>query len=123
MPMKVACTPSWPSRVGALHVRQFVRARWPSVCSVSHADRERPDQREVAVAVDREALPIDARFQRAVHGLQKVVAVRLDVEADQVGAQQAVEQFALPRADAEGLRIRPGDVPEDGDARIRALAP
>ena len=56
-------------------------------------------EREMAAAVDREMLPVDARFQSAVHGVQEIVAVRLDVEADQIGAQHAVEQFALPGAD------------------------
>ena len=55
----------------------------------------------MSVALDGEMLPVDSRFQRTVHRLQKVVAVGLDVEADQVGAQQAVQQLRLPRADAE----------------------
>ena len=60
------------------------------------------------------------RFERAIDGFQEIVAVRLDVEADQIRAEQAIQEFALPGADAESLRIGPGDVPEDGHARIRA---
>ena len=44
--------------------------------------------------------------------------MRLDVEAHQVGAQQTFQELALPRADAERFRIRPGNVPENRDARI-----
>ena len=73
----------------------------------------------MVAAVDGQALPIDAGLQRAVHGFQKIVAVRLDVEADEVRAKQAVQQLALPGANAERLRIGPGNVPEDGHAGIR----
>jgi hypothetical protein len=45
--------------------------------------------------------------------------VELRVEADQIGAQQAVEQFALPRTDPESLRVRPWNVPEDRDTGVR----
>ena len=41
-------------------------------------------------------------------------------EADQIGAQQALQQFALPRTNAEGLRVRPRDMPENGHARVWA---
>jgi hypothetical protein len=40
------------------------------------------------------------------------------MEPDQVRAQHAVEQLALPRTNAESLRIRPGNVPEDRNARV-----
>ena len=75
----------------------------------------------LAVAVHRELLPVDAGFQRPVHRFQKVVAMRLHMESDQVGAQQAVQQLPLPGADSKGLRIRPGNVPENRDARIGTL--
>ena len=50
--------------------------------------------------------------------VQKVVAVQRNVEADQIGAQQPIQQLRLPWADAEGLRIGPGNMPEDGHARV-----
>ena len=68
--------------------------------------------------VDRKPLPLNAAFEHLVHGVEEVVAVRLDLEADQVGAQQAVQQFALPGADSERLGIGPGNVPEDRHARV-----
>ena len=46
--------------------------------------------------------------------------MELGVEAHQVGAQQAEEDLLLPGADAEGLEVRPRNVPEEGDARVRA---
>ena len=58
-----------------------------------HADGKRPDAREVIVAVDGEAFPLDAALDGLIHGFEEIIAVRLDVEADQVGAQQAVEKF------------------------------
>ena len=76
----------------------------------------------MAVAADGAALALDARFQHAVHGFQEIVAVRLDVEAHQIGAQQPVQQFALPGANPERFRIGPGNVPEDRHPGVRARA-
>ena len=84
------------------------------------ADRERPSRGSRGrAAADREVLPVDPRLEGALDGLEEVVAVRLRVKADEVRAQQAVEQLVLPRADPEGLGVGPGDVPEDRDARVR----
>ena len=41
------------------------------------------------------------------------------MKADHIRAQHAVQQFALPGANTEGLGIGPGNMPEDGDARVR----
>ena len=76
------------------------------------ADRIGPDAGRQPAAGHRKMLPVDLGFQRAVDGVQEVVAVVLDVEGQQVVAQQAVENFLLPGADAEHLGIRPGNVPE-----------
>ena len=69
-------------------------------------------------AVHRKVLAIDARFQRSVHRLQEIVAMRLDMEADEVGAEHAVQHLALPGADGERLGIGPGNVPELGDDQV-----
>ena len=84
-----------------------------------HADGIRTDERHVAPAVDGESVPFGQRFDGAIDGSQEVVAVRLRVEADEIGANQAVHQLALPRADAEDLGVRPRNVPEDRHARVR----
>src|SRR5271167_193287 len=42
--------------------------------------------RDVALAVDGEAVPLRHRFQCVIHRFQEIVAVRLDVETDQVGS-------------------------------------
>ena len=47
--------------------------------------------------------------------------MRLNVKPDEIGAQQAIHQLALPGADAEGFRVGPGDVPENCHARVRPL--
>jgi hypothetical protein len=83
------------------------------------ADRERPDAGGAVAAGDAEPLAADARLDRAVHRLQEVVAVVLRVEPEQVVAEHAVEQLAGPRADAERLRVRPGDVPELRHHQVR----
>ena len=84
-----------------------------------NADGKRPHHGHVVAAIHVPAVPLDARFQDAVHGLQEIVAVRLDMEPDQVRSQQSVEQLALPRTDAERFRVRPRDMPEHADARVR----
>src|SRR5208283_4022708 len=45
----------------------------------------------------------------------------LYVEADEVGAQQSIQQFPLPGADGKGFRCRPWDVPKNGYPRIRSF--
>src|SRR5260370_33185105 len=47
--------------------------------------------------------------------------MRLNVKADQVRAEQPLQQAALPGADAGGLGVRARDMPENGQARGGAL--
>src|SRR5580704_18298597 len=82
------------------------------------ANRKWTDQRDVAVPLHCKSLPFNARLDCAVHGLEKIIAVRLNMEADQVGAQEAVNELALPGTNAEGLRIGPRNVPENCDAGV-----
>ncbi len=70
------------------------------------------------VALDREVLPIDARLQHMVDRVQKVVAMRPDMEPDQIRAQQAIQQFPLPRADLKGLGSGPGNMPENRNSCV-----
>ena len=74
----------------------------------------------MALAIHREEVPIRKRLQRSVDGFQKIVAMRLNVEPDEIGSQQAIDQLALPRTDSEDFRIGPGNVPEDGHTRVGA---
>ena len=83
-----------------------------------HADGKRLDHGAMVFAVDGKMFPIDSRFQRAVHGLEEVVAMRLDVKSDQIRAQHSVDQFPLPGADAECFSIRPGNMPENCNPRV-----
>jgi len=57
----------------------------------SNADRKRADESAMILPQCREVLPIHARFDNAVDRLEKVIAVRLDVKANQVGAEQTVD--------------------------------
>ena len=72
----------------------------------------------MALTVYGEAVPLRERFQRAVYGLQEIVAVRLNVKADQIRAEEAVDQLPLPGADSENLRIWPGNMPENRHSRV-----
>ena len=58
-------------------------------------------------------------FQDPVHRGEKVVAVKRNMEADQVRAQKTVQQLGLPGTNAECFRVGPWNVPEDCHARIR----
>ena len=51
------------------------------------ADRERPDHRHLAAAGDLEAFVIDLGLEGAVHGVEKVLAVVAEMEAEQIVAQ------------------------------------
>ena len=76
-----------------------------------------------AAADDGERLAVDARLDEAVDALEEVVDVELRVEAQDVAAEEPVEQLDAPRADRERLGIRPRDVPERDDRRVgQALA-
>ncbi len=44
----------------------------------------------------------------------------LRVKTDQVRSQQPAQKLSLPRANPKRLRIRPGNMPEDGDPSVRA---
>ena len=69
-------------------------------------------------AVHGERLLIDPRLHRAIDRLEEVVAVVLQMEAEQIVAEQTVEHLGLPRHDAERLGIGPRDVPELTDDGI-----
>src|SRR4029453_7308905 len=75
--------PELPQQLGAGLARRIVDELGRD------ADRERLDVRRVVTARHREALPVDARLDRAIDRLQEVVAVVLRVEPDQVRAEHA----------------------------------
>ena len=70
----------------------------------------------------RKTFPVDPRFQSAVHTFQKIIAVLLNVKADQVRPQQAIHQLALIWANTEHFRVRPGNMPEDRHSRVRTFS-
>src|SRR5439155_9535218 len=55
---------------------------------------------------------IDLRFQGAVDRFEKVVAMILDVKAQQVIAEKTVQDFILVRTNPKDFAVGPGDVPE-----------
>ncbi len=83
-------------------------------------DGERADGSVVIEALDGEVLPTDAGLDDAIDRLQEVGAMRLNVESNEVSAQQSVDEFTLPGANTECFGIRPRNVPEDGDASVGA---
>src|SRR5690348_10292640 len=85
----------------------------------SHANRIGSYPCDVPLSIDGEAVPLGQSFQSPVNRLKKIIAMRLDVKADEIGAQQAIEKIALPRTDAKDLRIWPRYRPEDCHAGVR----
>ena len=61
----------------------------------------------------------EAGFQAAINAFEEIVAVVLNVEAQQVVAEQPVQQFLGPGANAEHFVIGAGDVPELGHDQVR----
>src|SRR5260370_27096493 len=78
-----------------------------------HADGIGAHPRDVALPVHGEAVPLRKRFERAVHRLQKIVAVRLNMKADEISAEATIDELALPRTDPKNLRVRPANMPQD----------
>src|SRR5260221_2756989 len=77
----------------------------------------------VAAVGHRISFPVDACLDVAVDRVDEVVAVELGVESENAAPEETVDQLLAPGADAEGLRVRPGNVPERDDGRRRdALA-
>jgi hypothetical protein len=85
------------------------------------ADRVRPNRAGVPMAEHSHVIAVSARFEHAIHRGEKIMAVKRNVKPDQVGAEQPIKQFGLPGANSECLRIGPGNMPEDRDARIGPL--
>ena len=63
-------------------------------------------------------LVVDPGLDRAVDGLDEVLAVIAEMKTKQIVAQQALEQLFLPGKDAKRLAVRPGNVPELGDDQV-----
>ena len=87
------------------------------------ADREGTDERRLVLVDDLGFLVVDPRLEVAVDRLEEVLDVVADLEAQEVVAEEAVEELVLPGQGAEGLRVRPGDVPELGHDQVGVAAP
>jgi len=64
-------------------------------------------------------IPVNASLKHTIYGAHEIVAVSLDMKSDEICTQQPIQQILLPRAYAEGVRIGPGYMPEDGDSGVR----
>src|SRR5216684_987030 len=52
----------------------------------SHADRMGPNQCDVVIPVHGKTVPLDPALQELIHRVQEIIAVRLNMETDQVSA-------------------------------------
>ena len=66
---------------------------------------------------DGVVLPVDARLDEGVDGVEAVVAVLLGVEAQDARPEHPGDELVAPRADGHALAVGPGDVPERDDGR------
>src|SRR5256885_13001121 len=71
-----------------------------------HADRIWAHARDVTLSIHCETIPFGDRLEYPIHGLQKIVAVRLNLQAHEVGAQQSIDKLALPRTNADRKSTR-----------------
>ena len=85
------------------------------------ADREWPHQSRMTAPVHLVPIVVNPCFDLAVDRIQEVLAVVMNVEAEQVVAQQSVKQLFSPREGPEDLAIGPGNVPELGNDQTRML--
>src|SRR3989338_5561485 len=95
--------------------------RWPAEIVGRKTNREGFDEGHMVMPIDGELLPINAGFDESIDGVQKVVAMELDVKPQEVGPEHAIKQLTRPWTDGEGFGVRPGDVPKQRHPRIRAL--
>ncbi len=79
------------------------------------ADRKRPYQGAVTTAVDLGSIEVNSRFDLAIDRVQKVLAMVVHMEAEQVVPQQTIQKLFSPREGPKDLAVGPGDVPELGD--------
>ena len=80
-----------------------------------NADGERPHHRRLPAPTDLEALEIHLGLNGAVHGVEKILAVVAQVEAEKIVSQQSAKQCLFPGKRLEDHPVRPGDVPELGN--------
>ena len=83
------------------------------------ADGEGTDVDEAILELDAGSRDLDV--EQTIARLQEVVDVLLGLEADEVGAEHAVEQLGPHGQAPEDLGRRKGDVEEDTDLRLRQL--
>src|SRR5579859_612400 len=72
---------------GALFTRRTMRVwRFP-VQRSRHADGIRTDTGDAALAINFKAIPIGESFEGAIHGGEKIAAVRVNLKTDEIGTQ------------------------------------
>jgi hypothetical protein len=59
----------------------------------------------------------------ALHGGEKILLIAFHLKRDQIVGEQALQQLAAPRTDAQSIDIRPGNVPEERGPEMRPLFP
>src|SRR5207244_5206226 len=67
----------------------------------------------------RRAVPIDACLKNPIDTVDEIVAVDSGMEPKNTASQEPLQNFLAPGADPETFRVRPGDVPESNDRRVR----
>src|SRR5512140_2524982 len=67
------------------------------------------------------AVPVDPRFERAVHGIDEVAAMESGVKSENTAPQEPFEDLSIPGTDGIALRITPRDVPKRHDCRVRQM--
>jgi hypothetical protein len=73
---------------GALEVAEtVVQVFRGAVIGEVNADGKRPDESAMALAEGGEMLPVDAGLDDAIDSLEEIVAVGLDMKADEIGAE------------------------------------
>src|SRR3990167_4444703 len=70
---------------------------------------------------NRGTVPVDSRFERPVHGLDKVAPVEARVKSENAAAQEPFENFSIPGADGIALRVGPWNMPKGNDGGVREV--
>ena len=115
MPTMGAVMPQLAAQAILLHQQPRIARHGADPIEV-HADRGRDDIRPSRPPTRTTPSLISRRSSSRTRG-QEIPAIALELEGDQVIGEQSLEQLAAPRAHAQLIGMRPGNVPEDRGAR------
>ena len=103
----------------AKHFRFDFRSAGFGVDAVEiNADWDGTNQRGLVAIVHPPAVGVNLGVKIGIDAVEEIPAIARDMKTEQVVSQHPVQDVILPGADAEDVRVGPGDVPELADDSV-----